>query len=53
MIYPNFIQKGSKIGVPAPSDGAYDEVTKNKELKRKMLLLLQDDMNWFYVKNMV
>ncbi|MBP3597330.1 MAG: LD-carboxypeptidase [Clostridia bacterium] len=30
MIYPNFIQKGSKIGVPAPSDGAYDEVIKNR-----------------------
>ena len=28
MIYPNFIKKGDTIGVPAPSDGAYDEKSK-------------------------
>lgn len=28
MIYPKFIKEGSKIGVPAPSDGAYDELSK-------------------------
>lgn len=26
MIYPEFIKKGSKIGVPAPSSGAYNEL---------------------------
>lgn len=30
MIYPKFIQNGSKISVPAPSDGAYDEITRNR-----------------------
>lgn len=30
MIYPKFIQNGSKISVPAPSDGAYDELSKNR-----------------------
>lgn len=28
MIYPKFIQQNSKIGIPAPSDGAYDELSK-------------------------
>jgi len=30
LIYPNFIKKGSKIGVPAPSAGAYDELKVNR-----------------------
>lgn len=30
MIYPKFIKKGSKIGVPAPSSGAWDELKKAK-----------------------
>lgn len=30
MLYPEFIKKGSKIGVPAPSSGAYDELKINK-----------------------
>ncbi len=30
MIYPEFIKKGSKIGVPAPSAGAYDELKINR-----------------------
>ena len=27
MIYPKFLRKGNTIGVPAPSDGAYDETS--------------------------
>lgn len=30
MIYPNFIKKGDCIGVPAPSNGAYDEPHVNR-----------------------
>lgn len=30
MIYPKFIKTGSRIGVPAPSDGAYDEIIRNR-----------------------
>ena len=30
MIYPKFIQKGSTIGIPAPSSGAWDELKKAK-----------------------
>lgn len=30
MIYPKFIKEGSKIGVPAPSDGAYDDIIINR-----------------------
>lgn len=38
MIYPDFLQKGSKIGVPAPSAGAYDNLKANrfKNAKLKM-----------------
>lgn len=30
MIYPSFLKPGMKIGVPAPSDAAYDESHKNR-----------------------
>lgn len=38
MIYPKFLEKGSRIGVPAPSDGADDEtkVRRYKNAKRKL-----------------
>ena len=38
MIYPKFINEGSKIGVPAPSSGAYDELRKNKFKNAKFKL---------------
>lgn len=38
MIYPKFIKEGSKIGVPAPSDGAYDELKVNKFKNAKVQL---------------
>ena len=36
MIYPKFLQKGDTIGVPAPSDGAYDELHINKQKNAKL-----------------
>lgn len=38
MIYPKFLKNGDTIGVPAPSDGAYDElhINKQKNAKSKM-----------------
>lgn len=38
MIYPNFLKKGDTIGVPAPSNGAYDiqHINKQKNAKIKM-----------------
>lgn len=38
MIYPEFLQKGNTIGVPAPSSGAYDEmhINKQKNAKKKL-----------------
>ncbi len=36
MIYPEFIKKGSKIGVPAPSSGAYDELKINRFKNAKL-----------------
>ena len=30
MLYPKFIKENSTIGIPAPSDGAYDSFKKNK-----------------------
>ena len=38
MIFPKFLEKGDTIGVPAPSDGAYDElhINKHKNAKIKM-----------------
>lgn len=38
MIYPNFLKKGSVIGVPAPSNGAYEEldIKRYKNAKIKM-----------------
>ena len=30
MIYPKFIKMGSTIGVPAPSNGAYEELDINR-----------------------
>ena len=38
MIYPKFLKKGDTIGIPAPSDGAYDElhINKQKNAKSKM-----------------
>ena len=36
MIYPKFLTKGNTIGVPAPSDGAYDELHINKQKNAKL-----------------
>ena len=36
MIYPKFLTKGDTIGVPAPSDGAYDELHINKQKNAKL-----------------
>ncbi len=36
MIYPKFLKKGDTIGVPAPSDGAYDELHINKQKNAKL-----------------
>lgn len=36
MIYPKFLKKGNTIGVPAPSDGAYDELHINKQKNAKL-----------------
>lgn len=38
MIYPKFLEKGDKIGVPAPSSGAYDEphCYKYKNSRKKL-----------------
>ena len=38
MIYPQFLTKGSCIGVPAPSGGAYDELHKVKYKNSKLKL---------------
>ncbi len=38
MIYPKFLSKGSCIGVPAPSSGAYDELHKFKYANSKLKL---------------
>ena len=35
MIYPKFITKGSTIGIPAPSSGAWDELKKAKYANSK------------------
>lgn len=38
MIYPDFLKQGSYIGVPAPSDGAYNEqkINRFKNAKKKI-----------------
>ena len=38
MIYPNFLKEGDTIGVPAPSDGAYDKphINRYKNAKSKL-----------------
>ena len=36
MIYPKFLKKGDTIGIPAPSDGAYDELHINKQKNAKL-----------------
>ena len=36
MIYPKFLKNGDTIGVPAPSDGAYDELHINKQKNAKL-----------------
>ena len=36
MIYPKFLEKGDTIGVPAPSDGSYDELHINKQKNAKL-----------------
>ena len=38
MIYPKFLSKGSCIGVPAPSSGAYDDLHKIKYANSKLKL---------------
>lgn len=38
MIYPKFLQKGSTIGVPAPSSGAYDQIHINRQENAKKKL---------------
>lgn len=52
MIYPKFLEKGSYIGVPAPSSGAYDELHKYKYENAKLKLeemgykcILSDNIN--------
>ena len=35
MIYPKFIKEGSTIGVPAPSNGAYEELDINRYINAK------------------
>ena len=36
MIYPKFLKMGDTIGIPAPSDGAYDELHINKQKNAKL-----------------
>lgn len=38
MIFPEFLRKGSTIGVPAPSSGAYDEPHVNRYINSKRQL---------------
>ena len=38
MIYPKFLEKGDTIGVPAPSDGAYDLQHINKHKNAKIVM---------------
>ena len=50
MIYPKFLTKGDTIGVPAPSDGAYDELHINKQ-KNAKLKMEQNGYNIIQSKN--
>ena len=50
MIYPKFLTKGDTIGVPAPSDGAYDELHINKQ-KNAKLKMEQNEYNIIQSKN--